>query len=437
MKLIIDNSTSDLIGLTPIQFKQLRNILSYTLNPQATYFSGNPNIGKAYLIDKKGHFPTGLLYLVQDWLETSKLPHYVEDKRIQPRASQRPYSLNLEHTPYDIQIQAAVACKVRQRGIVVAPTGSGKSVMAAVIISALSVRTLVVVPSLELKRQLTESLTKAFGAKLVGGLGKDIAVENIQSLSTTDNYSYDCVIIDEFHHSGAKSYRKLNKKAWNDIYYRFGLTATPMRSQENERLLLESVLSKVIYRVSYEKAIDSGYILPLQAYYRELPKVEVKGHTWAQVYKELVVENDTRNDMISMLLLQLASHSTLCLVKEIAHGQRLAELSGAPFANGEDENSKALIADFSSGRIKTLIATTGICGEGVDTRACEYVIIAGLGKSRPAFMQQCGRAFRRFGDKESAKVIIFKDISHRWTAAHFREQAKTLREEYGISLTKI
>ena len=84
---------------------------------------------------------------------------------------------------------------------------------------------------------------------------------------------------------------------------------------------------------------------------------------------------------------------TLTLVKEINHGKALSVLSDSPFSNGEDEESRKYIELFKEARIKTLIGTTGVLGEGVDTKPAEYVIIAGLGKSKNAFMQQVGRGF--------------------------------------------
>ena len=252
---------------------------------------------------------------------------------------------------------------------------------------------------------------------------------------------YDCVIIDEFHHSGAATYRKLNKKTWNGVYYRFGLTATPFRSQDHERLLLESVLSKIIYRIEYKDAVAKGYIAPLEAYYYDLPKTEIKGDdsSWPAMYSELISKNIPRNTHIADLLAKLneAQISTLCLVKEIAHGDALVRLSGECFVYGADQSTKNYIAALNGRDINVLIGTTGVVGEGVDTKPCEYVIIAGLGKSKNALMQQFGRPQRAYPGKESGKVILFRDASHKWTLQHFKEQCKILKEEYGVVPVKL
>jgi superfamily II DNA or RNA helicase len=437
LKLIINNSISKLENLTVEQYHSLRKVLQYRLAATSSYFSADPTGGIRYLIDKKGNFATGLLYLAKEWLLSSKLPHHVEDKRIQPRGKERPYRMNLEVTPYQEQIQGAAAALKHRRGYIVAPTGFGKSILLALIINTLKVKTMVVVPNLGLKQQITETLTELFGEDKVGP-NKDINVQNIQAMKVKDKANYDCVIIDEYHHGAAKTYRDLNKKAWNNVYFRIGLTATPFRSQDHERLLLESLLSQKIFEVSYVNAVAKGYIVPMEAYICELPKKPVSGHTWAAVYKECVVENQERNKIISQMLKRLrsAKRSTLCLVKEIRHGEILSELTGIPFANGQDSSSDELIKTFCKGS-SCLIATTGVCGEGRDTKPAEYIIIAGLGKSKPAFMQQCGRAFRRYPGKESCKVILFRDESHKWTLTHYKKQVSVLLTEYNVKPEKL
>lgn len=196
---------------------------------------------------------------------------------------------------------------------------------------------------------------------------------------------------------------------------------------------MESLIDKVIYQVPYHTAVERGHIVPLEAYYVEVPKTEVHGHTWAQVYKELVVNNKVRNELIDDLLVRLDGQSVLCLVKEVAHGARFGIY---PYAHGENEHTAKLIKTFNKGS-STLVATTGVCGEGVDTKPCEFIILAGLGKAKPALMQAFGRCFRNYPGKISGKVIIFKDNSHKWTKAHFAAQAKVLLEEYNVKLVKL
>lgn len=436
MRLIIDNSECAIEGLSIAQHAQLKELMSYTIGKDY-YQDAGPR--KIPLLNKKGGFPTGLLYIAEQYLLDNNLLVDRNDIRRVPKHQEGIFKLASTAAPYPEQKAAVEAAKRFKRGIISAPTGTGKSYIITLLIEALQVPTLVVVPNLELKRQLHDSLVRSFGADKVG-FNKPIMVQNIDSLeSSKHTQHYDCVIIDEFHHSASKTYRKLNKTAWARTYYKFGFTATPFRSQDEERLLLESVLSKVIYRISYNQAVEKGYIVPLEAYYIEIPKVKTKASTWAEVYSELVVNNESRNTLLADLLLNLSHNkiSTLCLVKEVKHGEILAEKTKGYFAHGNNDDTPLLLQLFNKKKLPVLIGTTGIVGEGLDTKPCEFVIIGGLGKSKNAFMQQVGRAFRRYENKESAKVILILDRSHKFTREHYKSQCQHLLEEYGIIPTKI
>lgn len=418
-------------GLNREQLSGLKELLSYDLDPQAVFFSGSHRT-KAYLIDKYGKFPTGLLPIVKTWLRGTL--HHVSDARIRPSLDPSLFSnYKLCFEPYNEQLEAVRAAKVHCRGTFSMVTGSGKSYTMAMLVKELGLRTLIVVPNLNLKTQLTATF-KAIFRDL-----SNITIENIDSPALATATDYDCLIIDEAHHVAASTYRKLNRKAWTGIYHRYFFTATPYRSNDEEQLLMESISGKIIYTLGYEKAVSQGLVVPMEAYYIDVPKREVEGYTWAQVYNELVVSNVARNQIIGNLIAQLhfTGKSTLTLVKEIKHGEALSELTGAGFANGQNEDCQMLIEAFSAKKLTTLVATTGVAGEGTDTKAAEYIIIAGLGKSKNQFVQQCGRGFRRYPGKETVKVIIFRDLSHKWAKAHFKAQVKILRDEFGVIPVKL
>lgn len=428
----IDNSYCQLIGLSIQLLRQLKNLLSFTKD---SYSKGYPT--KVYLIDKDGKFPTGLLSRVQKFLMKEKCQFVSNDIRRPPVPRQSLFKLALGLTPYPDQTNAVKAAGERQRGIVSACTGFGKSVTMAILIDSLQMKTLVIVPNLELKRQLSQSFLEFFGPT------DNITVENIDSPSLKKCCQYDILIIDEAHHVAAKTYRDLNKKYWNQIYHRYFFTATPFRSKSEEQILFESLAGDIIYEVDYHTAVANDYIVPMEAYYIEVPKTEIKGNedSWPAMYAELVVNNEERNHIISILLdsLRINGKYTLCLVKEIAHGEIIQHLvhTDCAFIKGENDDNRVNLLEFSLGERMTLIGTTGVLGEGIDTKPAEYIIIAGLGKSRNSFAQQIGRGFRKSPCKESCKIIIFKDNSHRWTKRHFKEQCKILLEDYGVVPQKL
>lgn len=439
MKLIINNSISQIVDMTREEFHKIREILSYKIPAKQAYFSGSNWNPIRYLIDKKGYFSNALIY---------KLPTSIkiEDQRTIP-GPKKLFELRVSPTiPYVCQNSAVRAASLMRNYPVCVqmPTGSGKSLVIAMLINEVQQRTLVVVPTLEIKKQTIKFLKDVFGKDCVGdtkNFDTDIAVENVDALIGKYEHDYDCVIIDEAHHGAAATYRMLNATTWKSSYYRFSFTATPFRRNDHEQILLESVTGQLVYELPYKEAVMRKYVCPVEAYYIEVPKTTVKtvDNTWASVYSELVVNNEPRNTSIAYLLAKLVKQgkSVLCLVREIKHGNTIAELTGLPFANGQDGDSSDLIRHFNSKASGGLVATEGVCGEGVDTRPCEYVIIAGLGVSRGALMQKVGRSVRMYPGKESAKVIIVKDSSHKWTKKHFDEQCRILKQEYGVVPVKL
>jgi len=424
IEITIHNSYSNIYGLSAKQEKELKKMLSYVIGGTSSYFSG---YGLKYrsLLDKKGNFPTGLLHRVREYLVLSQ--YIITDIRKKPtnRLSQQLKTVK----PYESQSKALESAIKHHRGIISMPTGTGKSLVIAMLAARLNVKTLIIVPSIEIKKQLTAGLLEL----------KNVTIENIDSTALQSLTGFDCLIIDEAHHAAAKTYQKLNKTGWTGIYYRFFLTATPFRNDTEETLLFESIAGEVIYKLDYKTAISKNYIVPVEAYYLEMPKVKTDAFTWAEVYKELVVENKHRNTQIASLLSKLNSidKSTLCLVKEVKHGKILSELTGLPFVYGTDEESRDYIQLFNRREITVLIGTIGILGEGIDTKPCEYVIIAGLGKAKSQFLQQVGRAVRKYEGKETAKVILIQDKSHRFCSRHFKEQCAILQSEYGVKPIKL
>ncbi len=402
---------------------------------------------RQHYIGPRGHLPTGLLYLVEQFAKDRQVKLERLDTRVRPELLFAPGSLLTRHlpfTPYPEQIDAGRAASLACRGIICAPTAFGKSMVVAQIIDRIPVTTLVVVPSLALKEQLTATLREWFGQDRVGPLSYDrgrvrpdylISVENVDALAGRQTPGVDMVICDEFHHAGAKTYRDLNKKAWDGVYFKFGLTATPFRSNDEERLLLEGVLSKVIYRVKHQDAVEKGYIAPLEAYYVNLPVQDVEATTWAQVYKKLVVENEVRNQVIVKLISSIRNdlgETGLCLVKEVGHGQEIAAAARVPFGCGMEGTAREELAKFNAGAFPWLVGTTGVLGEGVDTRRAEWAILAAGGKAKVQFMQQVGRVLRVFPGKTSGKVILFRDESHKFLLDHFDACVEHLKTEYGV-----
>lgn len=430
--LSIDNSYSQINNLPSAPFNKLRKELSYSIDKQAAYFSKNQFNTIRYCIDKKGIFPTGLLKRVKAFLLRENIKCQFVDLRAMPHKLAG-LKMTLPFKPHAWQLEAVDFITKNRCGIISATTGSGKSLVIALIAARLNVRTLVVVPSIEIKEQLTGQLESYFGHT------HNIQIYNVAAPILKKKTDFDLLIVDEAHHAASKTYRDLNKTAWKGIYHRVFLTATPFRNQTEETLLFEGIAGTDIHTLTYAQAIKHGYVVPIEAYYLESPKIKTEAHTWQEVYSELVTNNVTKNQIVAETLLKFVESKifTLCLVKEIKHGQILSEITGIPFVNGQDEESRDYIRQFNNGGIMAVIGTEGVLGEGVDTKPCEVVIIAGAGKAKSSFMQKIGRSIRIYPGKESGKVILIQDKSHKFLSKHFKEQCAILEQEYGVSPIKL
>src|SRR5665213_447580 len=227
IQIIVDNSYSKVTGLSVKQEKELKEVLSYTTGSFFSRFGPT----KKSMLNKRGEFPTGLLPKVEGYL--SKLGYARKDLRKAPKIIFNGFEMS---GTYPAQIAASEAALIHGQGIISMPTGSGKSRVIKMIAAALNLKTLIIVPSLEIKRQLSETLQDL----------QNVTVENIDSKALKTLTGFDCLIIDECHHAAAKTYQKLNKTAWKGIYYRFCLSASPFRNNDEETLLFEGIAGQVI-----------------------------------------------------------------------------------------------------------------------------------------------------------------------------------------------
>ncbi len=153
------------------------------------------------------------------------------------------------------------------RGVVVLPTGAGKTVVALMAIERTRLRTLVVVPTIELLHQWREAIIERLQipASKVGVVGdghkdwRPITVITYASaaMPTTPLGDIGLLICDESHHLPSPSYSEIARRC--SAPYRLGLTATPERSDAQHHVLHE-LLGPEVYRRAPADLAAEGHI---------------------------------------------------------------------------------------------------------------------------------------------------------------------------------
>jgi superfamily II DNA or RNA helicase len=172
----------------------------------------------------------------------------------------------LDTRPY--QEEALVAWRAAgSRGLVILPTGAGKTYLGALAIADASVWTLVVVPTIDLLAQWRRALMEALDAPaeaigVFGGGEHDIAPITIITYESAQLRPdvlrhFGLLIFDECHHLPAPTYRQIAEGGFTPL--RLGLSATPERADQ-EHHALERLIGPEVYRRHPEELAAARYL---------------------------------------------------------------------------------------------------------------------------------------------------------------------------------
>ncbi len=153
------------------------------------------------------------------------------------------------------------------RGTVILPTGAGKTVLAMMAINKLKLRTLIIVPTIELLHQWRGAVIERLGvaADKVGVIGdgrrelRPITVITYASASMPEAPigGFGLLVCDEAHHLPAPGHQAIAERS--GARYRLGLTATPERGDGQEQLLY-SLIGRPVYRRTPEELSAEGHL---------------------------------------------------------------------------------------------------------------------------------------------------------------------------------
>ena len=321
----------------------------------------------------------------------------------------------------------------RHRNLVVAATGTGKTVVAALDYRQLRERAgrdlslLFVAHRDEILRQSLATYQAvlrdgAFGEIHGGGRiaeGRHVFAM-VQSLGDTRleriaPETFDVLVVDEFHHAAATYDRLLTHLRPIEL---LGLTATP------ERLDGQDVTAWFDHRIAVElrlwEAIDQGFLVPFQ-YFGVADGTDLSELTWRRGgYAPEELSNLLSNDDLRVgKLLEAVQRIVLnpgrmralgfCVSKEHArYMARKFSSAGLPSValTGDDAPAERdrQLRELRAGRLRCVFSVE-VLGEGVDLPDVDCLLLLRPTASSTVFTQQLGRGLRRAAGKSHLTVI--------------------------------
>lgn len=345
------------------------------------------------------------------------------------------------------QLKLIESAVTHRRGILKAPTGTGKTILAMGIMSCFpQSKILILCHNVSLVTQMAEELGKFgfTGVSMLHGKSKPdedsrILVATMQSyvkIASRHSNAWDMLLIDEAHHVSSLTgiYAKILSQTFSPI--RLGFTAT-LPDHEETKLVMEGLLGPVIDEVTIEDAVELGLLA--KPHIRILPvpfSDRVRSLSgYKNIYSEGVVHNRARNRLIAKTAVEYALEgmTSLIIVTQIEHGLNIQEMARniyqmeIPFVRGSTEADvrEEIKKGLKEKDVKSVICVAGGIGvwrEGINIPSLNVIINASGGKSELALLQVLGRGLRLDEGKTEMDFVDFFDRSHPKLIEHFGER---------------
>jgi len=305
-----------------------------------------------------------------------------------------------------------------QQGIIKLSTGYGKSVISMKLIEDTQLKTLIVVPRLNLLKQYQSDIKGLYGEKCGVINGKtfdiqDITVATIQTLKLRDlkeiKSEFGMIIYDECHtflsDNGIKVVQSFNPLRL------YGMSATPDRS-DGQGEALKFYFGDIIVEDSLPQA---------------KPTVEIHkyaGKYFGETYSAIIdiqSEDENRNKLIADIINKeiLNGRKIIVLTKRVEHYNKISELINsdkkftirATLPSKEAKEQQALLEKLREGHsdFDVILGTFSLLSTGINIPALDTIVFAGDIKSTVLTTQSVGRILRLFDNKKSPKIIDIDD----------------------------
>lgn len=318
-----------------------------------------------------------------------------------------------------------------EAGIIVLPTGKGKSILGLYLAGAFKQRALIVVQKNDLVSGWMKDAQEVFGMKKsdIGiikakqfVLGEHITITTIQTLMKLPTSKrrqvfdyFGMLIQDEMHHAAAKSYDILNRFP---ARYKIGLTATLMRNDG-----LKPVLHFQFGDIAFEHADHSGDedILPVTVRLRDAKTkfVSRKKRVHIHEVRQAIMECEHFGYLLTRDLLREYGKGKSCVV--FTHTKEHCDVifenlvrAGVPghrmqIYNGDSKSSPEEMKERAEKREALItIATFAIATEGTNVKAWERGFLASSVANEKDVIQAIGRCRRTMPGKRDCLIYDYR-----------------------------
>ena len=393
------------------------------------------------LINESGDtisLPRGFLNQFTAFLNNQHIAHSIrEDHAI---LNETVFNNNIELTPAQTLVVKQAA--EYNQGVIVAPSGSGKTIMGLELIARRKQPALILVHRKQILDQWIERIQAFLGiAKTHIGqysgikkkIGKQITVGLLQSLARKGDISelqnsFGTIIVDECHHIPASTFREiiaqLNPK------YLYGLTATPKRKHNDEKLIYVYIGDIIAQMDISDIPIDEKKVSAAQEVLIRPTNLDVPFKFTTDNFQLLakIISCDTgRNRLIIDNVLNEIGNSKKILV--LSERKEHLEILNMYLKNkcetivisGDDSASsrKSKLAQMESGHYQAILSTGQFFGEGVDIRGITCLVLA----FPFAFEGKLAQYMGRLRDIGAQKLIIdFRDKNIMFLEKQFKQR---------------
>ena len=381
--------------------------------------------------------PRGFTSTLVQFCKEENIPFKIIDERRKMQAIKIDSEIEL------MDHQEIALHKVREKdfGVIVSPPGSGKTVIGLEIIAEKRQPALIIVHRKQLFVQWIDRIQSflKIPKKDIGQIGnqkntigKSITIAMIQSLARIDDFSqlsnaFGTIIIDECHHIPAKSFREAIVKF--NAFYLYGLTATPKRKTNDEKLIYVFI-GNILHQVNqHEYLARSNVKTEINIIETDLyAPFDYKVDQYETISRILIYDTQ-RNSLIIKNIEENANRfkTILILSERKAHVDILNLYLKDKYETitiyGDDSESsrKSKIDQIKQGHFKIVISTGQYFGEGIDISNLECLFIVYPFAFEGKLIQYIGRIQR----SEKRPVIFdYRDVKIDYFEKMFRQRKR-------------